>query len=191
MQDSIFFLQKINMAKGQYEKWITEEGQTLLRGWKRQGLTDEQIAKKIGVNARTIWDWKTKYPQISRALKKGKEICDFEAEEALLGLFQGHFVEEQVMDQWEEGKGDNTKITKRHIHKTKRWVEPNPTAIIFYLKSRAGWKEQWQKESLEQKKAEFEYQKEKDSGQINEIEDLSELEEDIYENPEEKKDDSV
>ena len=35
------------MAKGKYEKWLTEQGLALLAGWARDGYTDEQINKKI------------------------------------------------------------------------------------------------------------------------------------------------
>lgn len=71
------------MAKGQYEKWLTEEGLTLLEGWARMGLTDEQIAHNAGISASTLYDWKNKYPKFSEALKKGKEVVDFEVENAL------------------------------------------------------------------------------------------------------------
>lgn len=125
------------MAKGQYQKWITEEGQALLRGWKRKELTDEQIAEKIGIRCETLWDWKKKHPNISNALKKGKQLCDFEAEEQLIGLFEGHYVTDEVT---EINEVDGKK--KKHVRKTKRWIEPNTTALIFYLKARAGWKEQ-------------------------------------------------
>lgn len=72
------------MAKGQYPKWQTSEGLTLLQGWARDGLTDEQIAKNCGINKATLYDWKNKFPDISEALKKGKEIVDYEVENALL-----------------------------------------------------------------------------------------------------------
>ncbi|MEK1833267.1 helix-turn-helix domain-containing protein [Priestia megaterium] len=61
------------MAKGKYEKWITEEGLVLLEGWARDGLTDEQIAHNVGVSRSTLNDWKKKYPDISDALKKEKK----------------------------------------------------------------------------------------------------------------------
>lgn len=34
------------MAKGKYEYWLTDEGLTLLEGWARNGLTDEQMTGK-------------------------------------------------------------------------------------------------------------------------------------------------
>ncbi len=42
------------MAKGKYEKWLEPEGLLLLEGWARDGLTDDEIAKKIGCSASTL-----------------------------------------------------------------------------------------------------------------------------------------
>ena len=72
------------MAKGKYAEWLDEEHLLLLEGWARAGLTDEQIAKNIGVRRETIYAWKKQYPNFSNALKKGKEVVDFEVENALL-----------------------------------------------------------------------------------------------------------
>lgn len=46
------------MAKGKYEKWLKEENLLLLEGWARDGLTDEQIAKNIGITVSTFYEWK-------------------------------------------------------------------------------------------------------------------------------------
>lgn len=72
------------MARGKFEYWLTEDGLTLLEGWARDGFTDEQLAEKMSIGIRTLYDWKIRYPQISQVLKKGKEIVDFEVENALL-----------------------------------------------------------------------------------------------------------
>ena len=71
------------MAKGKVEYWLTPEGLTLLGGWAKEGLTDEQIAHNCGIKRQTIYDWKRKFSDISDALKKGKEIVDYEVENAL------------------------------------------------------------------------------------------------------------
>ena len=57
---------------------------TLLEGWARDGLTDEQIAHNVGITAKTLYEWKNRYSEICEALKKGKEVVDFEVENALL-----------------------------------------------------------------------------------------------------------
>lgn len=72
------------MAKGKYAKWIKPDGLTLLEGWARDGLVDEQIADKMGITTSTLYAWKQKYSEISEALKKGKEVVDYEVENALL-----------------------------------------------------------------------------------------------------------
>ena len=72
------------MAKEKYQKWLEKENLILLEGWARDGLTDEQIAKNMGISYSTLKDWKNKYSAISAALKKGKEVVDFQVENALL-----------------------------------------------------------------------------------------------------------
>lgn len=72
------------MAKGKYEYWRTTDGLILLQGWARDGLKDEQIAHNCGITVKTLYEWKNRYSDICDALKKGKEIVDYEVENALL-----------------------------------------------------------------------------------------------------------
>lgn len=72
------------VARGKFEYWLTEDGLTLIEGWARDGLTDEQIAHNMGCSYSTIRVWKDKYKAISAALKKGKDVVDYEVENALL-----------------------------------------------------------------------------------------------------------
>lgn len=112
------------MAKGKYEKWLTPEGLTLLEGWARDGLTDEQIAHNMGVSRKTLAEWKKKYGDISDTLKRGKEIVDYEVENALLKKALGYTVKEQ-------------KLTKDgELIEIEREIPPDTTAQIFWLKNR-------------------------------------------------------
>ncbi len=72
------------MAKGKYERWLEPDGLLLLEGWARDGLTDEQLALNCGVTATTLYEWKKRFPEISEALKRGKEVVDYQVENALL-----------------------------------------------------------------------------------------------------------
>lgn len=72
------------MAKSKVEKWLTPEGLTLLGGWARDGLTDEELAKKMKISRSTLNEWKKKHSDISDTLKKNKQIVDYEVEQALL-----------------------------------------------------------------------------------------------------------
>lgn len=74
----------VKVAKGKYEDWLTENGLTLLEGWARDGLTDEQIAFNCGISPSTLYRWKDDHREICEALKKGKEVVDYAVENALL-----------------------------------------------------------------------------------------------------------
>ena len=104
--------------------WLKNDKLILLEGWARDGLTDEQIAKNIGINRTTLYDWKKKEVNIADALKKGKEVIDFEVENALLKRALGYEYEEETYE--------NGILTK----KVKKQVPPDTTAQIFWLKNR-------------------------------------------------------
>ncbi|MDE5589049.1 MAG: helix-turn-helix domain-containing protein [Acetatifactor sp.] len=65
------------------EEWEGEDSCFLLESWARDGLTEVQIAENIGISARTLLNWKKKSIPIFLALKKGKEVSDFQVENAL------------------------------------------------------------------------------------------------------------
>lgn len=106
------------MAKGKYEKWLKEENLLLLEGWARDGLTDEQIAKNIGITVSTFYEWKKKYSEISESLKKGKEVVDYEVENALLSSALGGNTTAQIFwlknrrpDKWRDKQKEETDKT--------------------------------------------------------------------------------
>lgn len=120
------------MAK--YEYWLTEEGLTLIAGWARDGLTDEQIAKNMKINRDTLYSWKKKYSDISDTLKKGKEIIDYEVENALLKRALGYSYKEITREMVFDKKKEQyeMKVTKE----VTKEVLPDTTAQIFWLKNR-------------------------------------------------------
>ena len=119
------------MAKGKYQEWLTPDGITRLEAWARDGLTDEQIAHNMGICRDTLIEWKKKFPDISDALKRGKEVLDIEVENALLKRALGYdYTEERVEVSKENGK-KSVKTTQTVKH-----VPPDTTAQIFWLKNR-------------------------------------------------------
>ena len=126
------------MAKGKYQRWLEPDGLTRLEGWARDGLTDEQIAKNCGCNAGTLYEWKKKYPEISEALKKGKEVVDIQVENALLKRALGYEYVEDKVEMGPNGK----KVTQ-----TIKQVIPDTTAQIFWLKNRRP--DKWRDKQLE------------------------------------------
>ena len=118
------------MARGKYEFWLTPEGLIKLEGWARDGLTDEQIAKNIGISRSTLNLWKERYSDISDTLKRGKEVVDRQVENALFKRAVGYMYTEIT-------KEINPKTGKLTISKTiTKEVAPDTTAQIFWLKNR-------------------------------------------------------
>ena len=66
------------------DEWLEPDGLLLLEGWAREGLTEEQIAHNMGISRPTLWEWKKKETSIFNALKRNKDMVDFEVENALL-----------------------------------------------------------------------------------------------------------
>nr|DAW20918.1 MAG TPA: terminase small subunit [Caudoviricetes sp.] len=121
------------MALGKINEWLERDKLILLEGWARDGLTDEQIAKNIGISRASLYEWKKKEVDIFDALKKGKEVIDFEVENALLKRALGYTItiEEEKLDKY----GD-VHTLKKDVH-----VPGDTAAMIFWLKNRR--KEQW------------------------------------------------
>lgn len=116
------------MAKGKYQRWLEPEGLAQLEDWARNGLTDEQIAQRMGVNIATLYRWKQAYCEICEALKKGKEVVDAQVENALLRRALGYeYTEERV----EVSEKDGRKVVQTVKH-----VPPDTAAQIFWLKNR-------------------------------------------------------
>ena len=140
------------MAKGKYEYWLTPEGLLKLEGWARDGLTDEQIAEKIGINRDTLYSWKKKYADISDTLKKGKEIVDREVENALLERALGgvHEVKKNIKVKQTYYDGYGRKCEKEEIKEVidEIYTPGDTIAQIFWLKNRKPdmWKD---KQSME------------------------------------------
>ena len=118
------------MAKGKYEEWLTPEGLLKLEGWARDGLTDKQIAKNIGISEQTLCVWKKNYTSLSESLKKGKEVVDRQVENALLKRALG-FEYTEVTKKCDPNSGKM--IVTKEVTKQ---VVPDTTAQIFWLKNR-------------------------------------------------------
>ena len=116
------------MALGKINEWLEKDKLILLEGWARDGLTDEQIAKNIGIATSTFYEWKKKEIEFSEALKKGKEVIDFEVENALLKKALGYTItlKEEKLD-----KDGCVHTLEKDVH-----IPPDTTAQIFWLKNR-------------------------------------------------------
>lgn len=130
------------MAKGKYKEWIEDpDKQFLLKSWAKAGLSDEQIAKNMGISRSTLNEWRKKYPDISAALKKGKEISDYEVENALFKRAIGYTEKLvktfkcKVIEYDEQGKKKKEEeVLKEGVDEVH--FPPDTGAAIFWLTNR-------------------------------------------------------
>lgn len=124
----------------------------MIEGWARDGLTDEQIAKNIGISRSTLNEWKKKYSDISDALKKGKEVIDRQVENALLKRALGYKYKETTRELiTDKQTGISELVVTKVVEKE---VVPDTTAQIFWLKNRKP--EEWRDKRQVEEKVEFE-----------------------------------
>ena len=121
--------------KSKAEKWLTSKGLELIAGWARQGLSDEQIAGNMGIDARTLYRWKKKYGQFCRCLEENKDIADIQVENALFKRAIGYDYDEVTYTRNDDGDMVETKrVTKE--------VVPDVTAQKYWLTVRSHrWRE--------------------------------------------------
>jgi hypothetical protein len=98
------------------------------------GCTDDEIAEWFGIGVKTFRKWVMIHPELSAALKPGKDIADDFVERSLFMQAVGYTIDEEklfVVD----------KVVERHQVKT--YIKPSTTAQIFWLKNRRSdaWKD--------------------------------------------------
>ncbi len=110
-------MKKRSFTKNKYHYWISPQGLTLLKGWARDGLTDDEIAHNMGISRSTLYEWKKKFPDISDTLKEGKDYADYEIENALFNSAKGGNVTAMIFwlknrrpAKWRERVEDNQNL---------------------------------------------------------------------------------
>ena len=108
--------------------------------WARDGLTDEQIAEKLDISVASFYNYKNEHLEFFESLKKGKEVADYEVENALFKKALGYnakvkkaFKVKEVL--YENGKRlketERIEYAEDEVH-----IPADTTAQIFWLKNR-------------------------------------------------------
>lgn len=118
-------------------EWVTEDALKVITTWKRNGLTDEEIEKNIGVAHSTFCAWKKKSKDLSNALKNGRAYANALVENSLFNAAIGGVIElrHPVIDK-ESGRpvisDDGTQLT----YVDQEYIKPDTKAMIFFLTNR-------------------------------------------------------
>ncbi len=112
----------------------------------RQGVTEEAIAKSLGISKATINNYKLKYPELKEALStnKGADVLESLVNagiQSAIGYYKENETTTIILD--EDGKP-----TKKQKTINKIWYAPNPTLNKFYVLN-FGKKDGWTDDPLE------------------------------------------
>ncbi|NCD04934.1 MAG: helix-turn-helix domain-containing protein [Spirochaetia bacterium] len=112
------------MPTKKFEYWVTDEGVTILVAFARNGLTTDEIAKKIGISRNTLNRWRKQYKNIDIALSAGFETSNMIVENSLYKCATGYYYFEESVD-----KDGN-------ILKVEKYQKPSITAQLSWLNNR-------------------------------------------------------
>ena len=123
------------MAKS---KWpLVKDKLHFIEKWARDGLTEKQIAKNLGISHDTLNRYKNEHSEMSDSIKRGRQSCVTEIENALVKRALGFEYEEVKNYMKDDGDGRITKYTE----KTKKYQPPDvgACAILLKNKDRGNW----------------------------------------------------
>lgn len=118
---------------------LTEEGLLLVQCMARDGYTQEQIANSLGVTRIAFYKWKKENPELEDAVKRGKQLVDYQVENALLKCALGHKTKETTI----RTKLCNGVIVETEKEVVTKEIAPNVTACLAWLNNRSP--EKWRK----------------------------------------------
>lgn len=108
--------------------WLSEDGIELISGWRREGITAEEIASQyIGISNVTLWRWTKESDELSTALLISKDITNAKVEKALLKRALGYDVIEE--------KSELVEGQMRVVERTRKHVAPDVKACLSWLYS--------------------------------------------------------
>lgn len=105
----------------------------------RNGLTEVEIAKELGISKATLNNWKKKYPEFLDSIKKGRLEPDDIVEASLFQKATGYSCKDTKIF------CNDGEIIEREYEK---FYPPDTTACIFWLKNRRPekWRDRHQQE---------------------------------------------
>ena len=109
--------------KSQYAR-LVEPRLEEVGGWCRDGATDEELAARLGIGARSLYRYKSQFPEFRQALAESKKIADMRVIRSLYERATGYEVYKDVMTK------DGKKVRLFQL------IPPDVTACIFWLKNR-------------------------------------------------------
>lgn len=122
--------------------WLSPDGVALVAGFRREGESLEQIARRrIGVSDRTMDRWRRESEALERAIRQTDDLVNAMVEESLLRRALGY---DSVEEDEELVEGEMRVVRRRTRH-----VPPDTKACLSWLYSRRSDRWRAQQEPLD------------------------------------------
>lgn len=123
-----------------------------IQDWVRNGATDEEVAKRLGISRSTLCEYKNGFSEFSDTIKKGKDFVDAEVENALLEraiggkvcLRRPFKVKRTIFNNGRKVEEKEEIVYAEY----EEYVIPDTTAQIFWLKNRRP--ERWRDKPIQE-----------------------------------------
>ena len=127
------------MPRGRKSKYETHVKPRLkeIEEWVKEGATDEEIAKALGVAVSSLNLYKTQYTLLSEAFAHGRKAVVIRIKEALLKKALGFTYEEEKRVGKKDKNGENIVLVEKYT----RYCPPSETAAAMLLRN---YDETWQ-----------------------------------------------
>lgn len=138
------------MAKSKWPQ--VKDRLELVQKWARDGLSEEQIAKNLGISKTTLNLYKQQHPNFLNSIKKGREPFIAEVENALAKRALGfEYEENKTYIKQEDSK------TTRYTETTTKYYPPDVAACSILLKNkdRGNWSDNPVKAAMDRELLEF------------------------------------
>ena len=130
----------MTVANWRLQKWQDPRNQTLLEAWARRGMTQAEIAQRMGVAQKTLQRWLREYAFIREPIQTGKEYIDAQVENALLKRALGCVVTEKKYGiptvRAEEPEDAEEERGPVLLAVTEKEIPPDPRSAMFWLTNR-------------------------------------------------------
>ena len=117
------------LPKKEISAWLTDDGLLYIQSWANDGLNNDEIAFKMGINPSTLYRWCNTDARIKTAIIRGRDTMTMAVEDMMYKCAMGFkYTEQQVTKD-----GD--------IVEVERYYEPSQEAQKFILTNRR--KDKW------------------------------------------------
>lgn len=127
---------KSNRGRKSVYDWKVKPKLHIISDWMRNGATEEEVYKKLGISHQTFYRYKKQHSELLEALKT-REEADAQVEAALFKRAIGYDYYETISKQRINKDGS----VSEEVNKILKHVEPDTTAALAWLNNRR--KETW------------------------------------------------